>query len=109
MSNLKPHKFTKEEQSRGGKKAGIVRLNTANINRSMQAYLDNEGVFDADNFTNDFLSLTPKDRLHFLMAWMPFEKPKLATIEQVIEVANLEIPKEERQKRIMKLIDKKVA
>jgi hypothetical protein len=109
MSNKEPYKFSRADQSKGGKVSAIKRLNTNNINSQLQLYLDNDGLFDADNFTNDFLSLTPKDRLHFLMAWMPFEKPKIATIEQVIEVANLEIPKEERQKRIMKLIDKKVA
>ena len=106
MSNLKPHKFTKSEQSKGGKVSAIKRLNTNSINRSMQSYLDAEGVFEVDSFTNDFLSLSAKDRLHFLMAWMPFEKPKLATIEQVIEVSNLDIPREEREQRIMKLITK---
>ena len=109
MANLKPHRFTKEDQRKGGKISGVKRLNISNINAVMQNYLDDQFLKDglAMSFAEDILSISPKDRLNFLMAWMPYERPKLATVEQIIEVSgDLSITREQRAERIMELASK---
>ena len=106
MSNLQPHRFTKAEMAKGGRKSGVVRLNTSNVNRNMQKYIEGIGEFDGKGLLDDLLTLTPKDRLNFLMAWMPFQMPKLAAIEQVVEVTELNISKEDRVKKIKNILMK---
>ena len=100
----KRYVFTKADQQLGGKKASIARLNTNLINTNMQKYINGTDEFTGQSLLDDLLTLTPKDRMNFLMAWMPFERPKLAAIEQVVEVTALDIPREERIERIKTIL-----
>lgn len=107
MANLKPHKFTQEERIKGGKMAKMKRLNINRINSIMQQYIDGDSLKEnlKITFLDDLLTLSPKDRINFLMAWMPYERPKLQTVEQIIEVSgNIDMSREEREEKILKLL-----
>lgn len=106
MANLKPYKFTAEDRIKGGKVAGIKKINTNRINTMLTDYIDGVGEFEGTSMVDDLLTLSPKDRLTFLINYLPYEKPKLQAVQQVIEVAELDLSKEERQSRIKEILIK---
>ena len=107
MANLKPHKFTREDSIKGGKKASIIRLNMNGVNRTLQDYLHSEGEFSNSGFIDDLLSISPKDRLNFMIAYLPFERPKLQAIEQIVEISKSEKSKEDIEKEIFEILEVK--
>ena len=84
--NLKPHIFTKEEMSRGGKASAVKKLNNHNLSSCIQMYIDGKGKFSKKSLEKDFLELSGKDRLAFLMSYMPYDTPKLESVKQTVEV-----------------------
>lgn len=107
MANLKPHVFTQEERSRGGTKSTRIKLQTRLVNLHLTNYIEGKEPFNKGNaLIDDLLTLTPKERMTFLINYLPYEKPRMQTIEQVVEVSQLDIPREEREARIIKLLKK---
>ena len=104
MANLKPHKFTREDQIKGGKQSKIIRLNTNKVNRSIQDYMDGTAAFEGASFVDDLLAVSPKERMQFLIAYLPFEKPKLQAIEQIVAVSRSEKSKEEIEQEIFNIL-----
>ena len=105
MANLKPHKFTMEERSKGGRTSASVKLKTKLINQHLTAYIEGVKPFNKGNaLIDDLLTLTAKERMTFLINYMPYEKPKMATIEQVVEVSQMDISRDEREARIIQLL-----
>ena len=105
MANLKPYKFTKQDSIKGGQASTKKRLQIGKINATLQDYLHGVGKFEGTSFVDDLLAINPKDRLNFLMAWMPFEIPKLQAVEQIIEVSKSDRSKEEIEKEIFAILE----
>jgi uncharacterized protein with von Willebrand factor type A (vWA) domain len=104
MANLKPYKFTEADRVKGGKRAAIKRLNTNLINTMLTDYIEGKNEFEGVSLLDDLMTLSPKERITFLINYLPYERPKLQAIEQVVEVTELQISKEERQKRIKDIL-----
>jgi hypothetical protein len=102
--NLVPYTFTDEDRRKGGKQAALKRLKTNVIRNIVNDYIDGIGEFKGMGLLDDMKQLSGKDRITFLMNYLPYEKPKLSAVEQVIEVSELQISKEERQKRIKEIL-----
>ena len=105
MANLKPYKFTRDDARKGGQMSTKRRLQIGNINATLQDYLHGVGKFEGTSFVDDLLIINPKDRLNFLIAWMPYERPKLQAIEQIVEISKSDRSKEEIEQEIFAILD----
>ena len=105
MANLKPYKFTDEDRRKGGMNAAGKRLRIGMIRGTLEDYLHGVGKFEGTSFVDDLLMISPKDRLNFLIAWMPYERPKLQAIEQIVEISKSDRSKEEIEQEIFAILE----
>jgi len=99
------HEITTEDRIKGGKAASLVRLEKNVITRKVNDYIRGVGEFEGCGMIDDLRVINPKDRLNFMMAFLPFEIPKLQAVEQIIEVSKSDRSKEEIEKEIFAILE----
>ena len=104
MANPNPYKFSIAEQSQGGKAAGVKRLNTNIINKQLTDYIASTGEFDGNGFIEDMKDLKPRERIWFLIQYLPYERPKLQAIQQIVDITERKMSKEDRTARIVEIV-----
>jgi hypothetical protein len=102
--NPHPYKFTLEEQSRGGKESAIKRMRTNELTEFLSKYIEsNEEDIGGVSMKRDFKELSANQRLQFLMAYMPYEKPKLSATEQEIVQTLKVMSEEDKEQKLLEL------
>ena len=98
------HKFTDDERSRGGKASGTARLRTFALTEFLSQYINADPEdFDKLSMARDFSTLNEKDRLAFLMSYMPYEKPKLSSEERKEERTIIVMSEEDKAGKLKEL------
>jgi len=104
MSNSKPYEFSKEEQRLGGKKSSESKMRTRELGKFLTKYIENDQLnMGGPSMKRDFIELSANQRLQFLMAYMPYEKPKLSAIEQEIVQTFAVMSEEDKAKKLQEL------
>lgn len=110
MSNPKPHVFTFEERSKGGKAQAVSKLRTNKLTEFLSEYIEGDpDKIGSLSMSKDFRNLSERDRLNFLMAYMPYERPKQSSEERKEErtlIVMSEEDKIEKMKQLKEILNK---
>ena len=104
--NPNPYKFTDDDNKTGGRNSGKSKLRLKRLDDFLSDYIDVpiDKTEEGDTqMMEDFMSLTPQQRLQFLMSFLPYRIPKLSSVDQTVDKVITVMSEEEKKTKIVEL------